>query len=107
MAVVQELRDSDMANRSRVAKRLFGILSNDVIIFKTDETHSHLSGCQQTEFSLFCVEEDRQRLHQQPLRSECVTVWCEVANFVVMGLISWQTKMGVQLQSHLLVMLKC
>jgi hypothetical protein len=43
MAVVQQLSDRDMANRSRVAERLIGILSDDVI-HMTDEAQFHLSG---------------------------------------------------------------
>jgi hypothetical protein len=39
MVVVQELSDRDMANRSTVADRLNGNLSDDVINLMTDETH--------------------------------------------------------------------
>jgi hypothetical protein len=53
MVVVQELSDSDISD-STVAERLIRNLSNDVTIFTTDEAHFHLSGCQQTEFSLLC-----------------------------------------------------
>jgi hypothetical protein len=34
-----------MAKRSRVAERLIGILSDDIIILMTDEAHYHLSVC--------------------------------------------------------------
>jgi hypothetical protein len=39
MAMVQELSDRDMANRSRVVERLIGILPDDVIILTIDEAH--------------------------------------------------------------------
>jgi hypothetical protein len=45
MLVVQELSDHDMANRSTVAERLIGILSDHVVILMTDEAHFHLSIC--------------------------------------------------------------
>jgi hypothetical protein len=51
MVMVQELSNHDMANHSTVAECLIGILSY-VIILMTGVAHCHLSGCQQTEFSL-------------------------------------------------------
>jgi hypothetical protein len=45
MVVVQELSDHDVANRSTVAKRLIGILFDDIIILMTDEALNHLCGC--------------------------------------------------------------
>jgi hypothetical protein len=43
MAVVQQINDRDMANRSAIAERLIGNLSDDVIILKMDEAQFHLS----------------------------------------------------------------
>jgi hypothetical protein len=40
MVVVHELSDHDT-----VAEGLIRILSDDVIVLKTDEEHLHLSGC--------------------------------------------------------------
>jgi hypothetical protein len=39
MAVVKKLSDRDMANRSTVADRLIGNLSDDIINLTTDEAH--------------------------------------------------------------------
>jgi hypothetical protein len=83
--VVQELSDCDMANCSMVAERLIRILSNNIICLMTDEAHLHLSGYQQTEFLLLGRGNYMQWLHQWPLHSACVTVWCRVANFRVLG----------------------
>jgi uncharacterized membrane protein len=44
MVAVQELNDHDMANCSRVAKRLIGILSEIVIILMAEEAHFYTSG---------------------------------------------------------------
>jgi hypothetical protein len=43
MVVGQELSDLVMANRSRVAKCLIGILRDNNIILMTEEAHFHLS----------------------------------------------------------------
>jgi hypothetical protein len=64
MVVVQELSDRDMANHSTVAERLIGILSDDVIILLTDETHFHLSGCVNKQNFFYLAEENPQQLHE-------------------------------------------
>jgi hypothetical protein len=53
MVAVQELSDRDMANRSTVAERLIGILSDDVIILMTVVALPLIWLCHRTEFSLF------------------------------------------------------
>jgi hypothetical protein len=71
--VVQQLSDRDMANRSTVAERLIGILSDDVIIIMIDEAHFHLSVPANIIFAHW-REENPQQLHQRPLHSAHVTV---------------------------------
>jgi hypothetical protein len=72
MVVVQELSDRGMVNRSTVAGRLIGILSDDVMILMTDEAHFHLSSCVNKQNFCYSVEENSQQLHQWPLHSERV-----------------------------------
>jgi hypothetical protein len=64
--VVQELRDRDMANRSTVAERLIGILSDDVILM-TDDAYFHLSGCVSKQNFRCWAKKNPQQLHQRPL----------------------------------------
>jgi hypothetical protein len=52
----------------------------------TDEAHFHLSGCGNKENFHYWAEENPQKLHQWPLHSAHVTVWCGEANFRVIGL---------------------
>jgi hypothetical protein len=80
MAVVQQLSDSDMKNRSTVAEPLIGILSDDVIILMTDKAHFHLSGCVNGQNFCYWPEENPQQLHQGPLHNARVTVWHGVTN---------------------------
>jgi hypothetical protein len=70
MAVVQELSECDMANRSMVAERVIGILSKDVIILITDDSHFHLSGSQQTELSL--LGREKSTVATSPASSHCI-----------------------------------
>jgi hypothetical protein len=60
-------------------------LSNDVIILVTDEAHFRLSGCVKKQNFRYWAVDNPQQLHQWPLYSVRVTVWCEVANFGVIA----------------------
>jgi hypothetical protein len=73
-----------MAKPSRVDDHLIGILADDVILM-TDEAHFHLSGCVNKQDFRCRAEENPQQLHQRPLHSARVTVWCGVANFGIVG----------------------
>jgi hypothetical protein len=75
MVVVKELSDCDMANRNTVDERLIGNLSDDFIIFMTDEAHFHLSGCVHKQNFCYWADENPRQLQQRPLHSECVLVW--------------------------------
>jgi hypothetical protein len=81
MVVVQESSDRDMANHSTVAESLFGTLSDDIIIFATDEAHFHLSGCINKQNFRYWAGENPRQLRQRPLHIARVTAWCGVANF--------------------------
>jgi hypothetical protein len=94
MAVVRELSDHDMANCSMVAGRLIRILSDDVITLMTDEAHVHLSVCVNKQNFRYWAEENPQQLHQQPLHSARVTIWCEVTNFGVISLYFFEDEDG-------------
>jgi hypothetical protein len=58
MAVVQGLRDRDMANSSTVAERLIGIFSDNIIILKTNEPQFRLSGCINKQNFCYWAEEN-------------------------------------------------
>jgi hypothetical protein len=51
----------------------------------TDEAHFHLSGCASKQTFRSWADENPQQLHQRPLHSAHVTVWCGMANFGVIG----------------------
>jgi hypothetical protein len=77
-----------------VAECLIGILSNDVTVFMADEAHFHLSSCVNKQNFHCWAEENPQELHQWPLHSTCVTVWCRVANFGVTAPYFFEDKDG-------------
>jgi hypothetical protein len=95
MMVVHELSDRDIANRSTVVELLIGNLSDDVIILMTYEVHR-----------IFAIGE--RKIHRSFVNGlftcTCGRLAWSGKTLVSYTLISLKTKMGVQLQSHLLVM---
>jgi hypothetical protein len=74
-----------MANSSTVSECLIGILYSDVIILMTDEAHFHLSGRVNKQNIHYWAEENPQQFHVWPLHSACVSVFCGVVKFGVIG----------------------
>jgi len=88
IAVVQELNDRDMANHRISSEQLLEVLNDDGVISTlpmTDEAHFHLSGYVKKQNYCYWAPENPQELHQHPLHSESLTVWCGIASFGVLG----------------------
>ena len=87
-AILQELSNRDMANRRISSEQLLEMLSDDGVIntvLMTDEAHFHLSGYANKQNYSYWAPENPQELHQRPLHSERLTVWCGMASFAVLG----------------------
>jgi len=88
IAIFQELNDRDVANRRISSEQLLEML-NDVgvisTLLMTDEAHFHLSGYVNKQNYGSWAPENPQGLHQRPLHSERLTVWCGIASFGVLG----------------------
>jgi hypothetical protein len=63
---------------------MFEIVADDVAIGLSD-AHFHLSGCVNKQNFRYWADTNPQQLHECPLHFECVTVWCCVGNFGVIG----------------------
>ena len=88
IAIVQELNDRDMANSRISSEQLLEMLNVDGVIstlLMTDEAHFHLSGFVNKQNYHYWASENPQELHQRPLHSERLTVWCGIASFGVTG----------------------
>jgi hypothetical protein len=85
MMVVQELNQRDWANRSDFCQAILkNVPANDVVL-SSDKTHFHLSGCVNKQNFRYWTENNPRQLHERPLHSQRVTVWCAVADFGVIG----------------------
>jgi hypothetical protein len=78
MMVVQELSVA-------FAKNMLEIVADDAVIAMSDEAHFHLSGCVNKQDFRYWSDTNPQQLHECPLHSECVTIWCCVGSFGVIG----------------------
>ena len=88
IAIVQELSDRDTANRRISSEQLLEMLNDDGVIntvLMTDEAHFHLSGYVNKQNFRYWAHENPQQLHQRPLRSKRLNVWCGIASFRVLG----------------------
>lgn len=87
LAIVQELGECDYTKRSQFSESMLNILreNDNVVIMMSDEAHFHLNGSVNKQNSRYWAMNNPQQLHQKPLHSPRVTVWCAVSKFGVIG----------------------
>lgn len=77
MAIVQEISERDF-NRCRFASEVFlENIPEDAIVFFSDEAHFHLCGSTN---KTCAIDTNPRELHQRPLHSPKVTVWCAISS---------------------------
>jgi len=74
-------------NRKTLCKVLLNALDNDNLdhVLMTDEANFHLCGNVDSQNCRYWATENPRDIHQKPLYSERVIVWCGVASFGVIG----------------------
>jgi hypothetical protein len=88
IAVDQELSDLDLITRQMFAERFLQIMAEEDVknvLLMTDEAHFGLSGCVNKHSFRYWAPENPKRLHERPLHSQRVTVWCGVGSFGIIG----------------------
>ncbi|PNF14835.1 hypothetical protein B7P43_G05357, partial [Cryptotermes secundus] len=85
MAVVQELSPRDFQNRITACETLLETLPPDALVFFSDEAHFHLSGYANKKIMRYWSGNNPRELHERPLHSHKVTVWCELSRVGVTG----------------------
>ncbi|PNF21918.1 hypothetical protein B7P43_G01779 [Cryptotermes secundus] len=66
-------------------KTLLETLPPDALVFFSDETHFHLSGCVKKQNMRCWSGNNPRELHERPLHSDKVTVWCALSRVGVIG----------------------
>ena len=85
MAVVHELHSRDYENRVRCCSNILNQVSLDDCVITTDEAHFYLSGSLNKQNCRYWSSDNPMMVHEQPLHSEKVTVWCAVGQFGIWG----------------------
>ena len=80
MMMVHELQERDCHERQAACKRMLAnVLPGRLLC--SDKAHFHLSGFVNKQNFRYWAEANPRQHHERPLHSQCVTVWCAVADF--------------------------
>lgn len=85
MVLVQELSQQDWQNRCHACELLIGNLPQDALVFFSDEAHFHISGCVNKQNMRYWSGENPREIHERPLHSDRVTVWCAISMEGIIG----------------------
>ena len=83
--VVQELSENDYETRATLCRDILQAISPTSVLICSDEAHFHLSGMVNKQNFRYWSDSNPRHLHEQPLHSPKVTVWCAMGNFGVWG----------------------
>ena len=83
--VVQELLDRDHEIRVACCQDILEHVPANPVLITSDEAHFHLSSYVNKQNFRYWSGSNPRSLHEKPLHSERVTVWCAVANSGVWG----------------------
>lgn len=85
MMVTQELSIRDFETRRALCEDILQNIPPTAVVIFSDEAHFHLAGTVNKQNFRYWAEGNPRELHQRPLHSPHVTVWCGVAEFGVWG----------------------
>ena len=85
MVMVQQLTERDYEARQTSCEQLVDTLPNGTLVFFSDEAHFHLSGCVNKQNMRYWSERNPRELHERPLHSDRVTVWCAMSRVGIIG----------------------
>lgn len=85
MMLTQELSENDFESRRAACEDILHNIPRGALFISSDEAHFHLSGTVNKQNFRYWAAENPRELHQRPLHSPYVTVWCAVAECFVWG----------------------
>jgi hypothetical protein len=84
--IVQKLLPSDFVQHRLFCERMLEIIaSDDIILTMSDEAHFHLDGYVNKQNYRFWAAENPRELHQRPLHTAKVSVWCGILRVGIVG----------------------
>lgn len=89
LQIVQELKPNDHVMRQQFCELMLQKLNEDEgfinKLWMSDEAHFHLSGFVNKQNFRYWAQENPTELHQRPLHSKKVTVWCAMSSHGIIG----------------------
>lgn len=83
--VAQELSATDCESRKTLSEAVLKQVPPTAVLWSSDEAHFHLSGTVNKQNFRYWAESNPHQLHEKPLHSPKVTVWCAVSILGVLG----------------------
>lgn len=85
--IVQQLNERDFVQRREFCRIMDEMFTEDpnATVFMSDEAHFHLDGYVNVQNCRYWASENPQELHQRPLHSLKVTVWCCISKLGIVG----------------------
>ena len=85
--IVQQLSKGDFAQCRDFCENVLAIFTEDAnaVVMMSDEAYFHLNGFVNKQNCRFRAAQNPQELHQRPLHSSKVTVWCGVSKVGIVG----------------------
>lgn len=84
--VVQKLLPTDHLQRLQFSQRMLELMEDEnVVIMMSDEAHFHIDGYVNKQNCRYWADASPRDLHQRPLHSDKVTVWCGVSKLGIIG----------------------
>ncbi|XP_011049237.1 PREDICTED: uncharacterized protein LOC105142985 [Acromyrmex echinatior] len=85
IAIAHELSERDFNSRRNACEVLLEVVSEDAIVFFSDEAHFHLCESVNKHNMRYWADTNPRELHQRPLHSLKVTVWCAISSARIIG----------------------
>ena len=100
VAVAQELLPRDYENRRYCCYQMLETIAEEDVLITTDEAHFYLSGAINKQNYRHWSSENPNIIHQKPLHSQKVTVWCAVSKFEDLTSFKMQRRLSVTVTSE-------
>lgn len=83
--MIQELKKCDWLSCQAACETMLEHFPADTVVHSSDKAYFHLLGCVSKYNFLYWAAENPRQLHERPLHSERITVWCAIWEFATIG----------------------
>ena len=100
LQIVQELKENDHQLRLEFCQQIMTNINEDNEfldkLWMSDEAHFHLTGYVNKQNYRYWADSNPKEVHERPLHSSKVTVWCAVSSHGVIGPYIFENESGSQ-----------